>query len=282
METFSTVNEIRAFVTDEKRKGNTIGFVPTMGFLHEGHLSLMRTAREQADTVIVSIYVNPTQFAPGEDYEAYPRNMERDLALCEEEGVAAVFTPGDEVMYGGEEPISISIDGLNEHLCGAKRPGHFEGVLTVVNKLFNVVSPDCAVFGQKDIQQYIIIEKMVEVFKHGIRIVRGDIVRANDGLALSSRNAYLTKEQRRLAPGLYRALSYVEKQIRDGAKNTEILLQHQRQELEKKGFEVDYLQIVNYNDLAPVSKLSEANKYILAGAVYVGETRLIDNLILEL
>jgi pantoate--beta-alanine ligase len=281
MEAIRNIDDIREKVQTLKQEGKTVAFVPTMGAVHEGHLSLFRLAQEQADEVVVSIYVNPEQFGPDEDFAEYPRQLEEDLVKCEEEGVAAVFAPSDEIMYPGEQYLRIEIDELNRYMDGGSRPGFFEGILLVVNKLFNIIDPDVAVFGQKDIQQFRILQQMVKEFNHDIELEMGPIKRANDGLALSSRNAYLNDEQRKLAPGLYRSLRYVAKQINDGAKNVELLLEHQKSELEAKGFEIDYLNVFSYEKMIPVTDLEAGNKYILAGAVYLGETRLIDNLIIE-
>ncbi len=277
-----SVEGIRDVVSEWKAEGHSIGFVPTMGALHNGHLSLVRRAIEEADKVIVSIYVNPTQFGPDEDYQEYPRQLEEDIDQCREEGVDAVFCPSDEMMYEEREYLSIGIDELNETMCGASREGHFEGVLQIVNKLFNILEPDVAVFGQKDIQQYILIERMVKEFKHDIRLVRGEIIRANDGLAVSSRNRYLSDEQRTIAPGLYRSLRYLKQQAGKDVDNLSLMIRHQRDELEAKGFEIDYLNIFDYKTLQPVEKLESGYTYILAGAVYLGETRLIDNVILRI
>jgi pantoate--beta-alanine ligase len=281
MEAQRTIADIRDKVQSLKKQGNTIAFVPTMGALHEGHLSLFRLAQQKADKVVVSIYVNPEQFAPDEDFDEYPRELQEDLEKCEEEGVAAVFAPTDEIMYPGEQFLSIEVDELNKYMDGGSRPGFFEGILLVVNKLFNIIKPDFAVFGQKDIQQFRILQQMVTEFNHDIELVMGPIKRANDGLALSSRNKYLDSEQRKLAPGLYRSLQYVGKQIVDGAKNVELLLDHQKNELEAKGFKIDYLNLFSFGKMKPVSSPKSENKYILAGAVYLGETRLIDNIIIE-
>jgi pantoate--beta-alanine ligase len=250
--------------------------------LHKGHLSLIQTALEQTDRVVVSVYVNPTQFAPGEDYQNYPRQLQEDIDICSREGVAAVFCPSDEKMYEEREFLSIQIDQLAETMCGASREGHFEGVLQVVNKLFNVVQPDLAVFGQKDIQQFVLIRRMVKEFKHDIELVSGEIVRANDGLAISSRNRYLTDEERTVAPGLYRSLRYLKQHVGADVSNLSLMLQHQRDELDAKGFEIDYLNIFDYTTLQPVEKMKKGNTYIIAGAVYLGETRLIDNMIVQI
>ena len=282
MEAIQSIAEIREKVKVFKQEGKTVGFVPTMGSLHEGHLSLFRLAQEHADEVFVSIYVNPEQFGPDEDFEEYPRELEADLARCEEEGVAAVFAPSDDIMYPQEQFLRIEIDRLNKYMDGGSRPGFFEGILLVVNKLFNIIEPDYAVFGQKDVQQFRILQQMVEEFNHDVELVMGPIRRANDGLALSSRNVYLDDEQRKLAPGLYRSLRYVAQQIEQGANNFPLLLDHQKNELEAKGFKIDYFNLFSFDKMTPVETLEEGNKYILAGAVYLGETRLIDNLIIEI
>lgn len=282
MEAIKNIDDIREKVQSLKQEGKTIGFVPTMGALHKGHLSLMKLAQQHADAVIVSIYVNPEQFAPDEDYEEYPRRLEEDLATCEELGIDMVFTPTDEVMYTPEKYLSIRIRELNKYMDGGSRPGFFEGILLVVNKLFNIIEPDIAVFGQKDIQQFRILQRMVKEFNHDVELVMGPIIRANDGLALSSRNAYLNDQQRKIAPSLYRALTYLKKQLVDGAKNLKLLLQHQQAELEAKGLEIDYLNVFSYDKMVPVEKVEEGKTYILAGAIYLGETRLIDNMIIEL
>ncbi|MDZ7658723.1 pantoate--beta-alanine ligase [Fodinibius sp.] len=281
MKAIRSIDDIREKVRSLKKEGSTVAFVPTMGALHEGHLSLFRLAQEHADEVVASIYVNPEQFAPDEDFEEYPRELENDLAKCEEEGIAAVFAPTDDIMYSGKQYLSIEIDELNEYMDGGSRPGFFEGILLVVNKLFNIIKPDFAVFGQKDIQQFRILQQMVKEFNHDVELIMGPIKRANDGLALSSRNKYLDDEQRKLAPGLYRSLQYVGKQISDGAKNVQLLLDHQKNELEAKGFKIDYFNLFSFEDMIPIEDPEAGSKYILAGAVYLGETRLIDNIIIE-
>jgi len=282
MKAIKNIPEIREKVKALKQEGKTIGFVPTMGALHEGHLSLFRLAQEHVDEVVASIYVNPKQFGPDEDFDEYPRQLEDDLEKCKDEGVSLVFAPNDEIMYPTKQYLSIDIDELNKYMDGGSRPGFFEGILLVVNKLFNIIQPDVAVFGQKDIQQFRILQQMVDEFNHDVNLLMGPIKRANDGLALSSRNKYLDDEQRKLAPGLFRALRYVRKQISEGAKNIDLLLEHQQSELEAKGFKIDYLNLFSFDKMAPVHELDSNSKYILAGAVYMGETRLIDNLIIEI
>jgi len=282
MKAIKSISEIREKVKALKQEGKTIGFVPTMGALHEGHLSLFRLAQEHVDEVIASIYVNPKQFGPDEDFDEYPRQLKNDLAKCEMEGVSAVFAPNDNIMYPSKQYVRIELDELNKYMDGGSRPGFFEGILIVVNKLFNIIQPDVAVFGQKDIQQFCILQQMVKEFNHNVKLVMGPIKRANDGLALSSRNKYLDDQQRKMAPGLYRALRYTKKQISDGAKNINLLLDHQKRELEEKGFKIDYLNLFSFDKMAPVKDVTTGSKYILAGAVYLGETRLIDNLIIEI
>ncbi|MFH5832534.1 pantoate--beta-alanine ligase [Halalkalibaculum sp. DA3122] len=282
MEAITRIEEIREVAGSLQREGKTVGFVPTMGALHEGHLSLIRLARQKADAVVVSIYVNPEQFGPDEDFEEYPRQLGDDLEICEREGVDAVFAPTDEIMYTDKQYIRIEVDLLKDHMDGRSRPGFYEGILLVVNKLFNIIEPDLAVFGQKDIQQFRILQRMVMEMNHGVEMVMGPIKRANDGLALSSRNAYLSEEERLKAPALFRSLRYVEKQISDGVSAPKLLIEHQKSELEAKGFEIDYFNVFTFEEMTPVETLEKQQKYIVAGAVYLGKTRLIDNLIIEL
>lgn len=275
-------NTLRRARSQNSETTTTIGFVPTMGALHEGHLSLIDIAREKADIVVVSIFVNPTQFGPNEDFESYPRQLRNDVAACETAGVDIVFAPERDEMYDEKRYLHIEIDTLNEHMCGTSRPGFFEGILLVVNKLFNLIEPDFAVFGLKDIQQVQIIKQMVREFNHGVEIVGAPIVRANDGLALSSRNAYLSPEERTTAPGLYRSLQYIEQNIKSGVTEPSLLIEHQKDELEAKGFKIDYLNVFSDKTLSPVTTLSNGERYILAGAAYLGKTRLIDNILIEL
>jgi pantoate--beta-alanine ligase len=283
MKQCTSIEEIRKEISALKKNGHSIAFVPTMGALHDGHLSLIRLAKQKADQVIVSIYVNPEQFGPNEDFDDYPRQMQQDLDACEKEGVSLVFTPDNKVMYGsGKKYFQIEIDTLNEHMDGESRPGFFEGIVLVVNKFFNIIEPDVAIFGQKDIQQFQILKQMVHEFNHDIELIAAPIARANDGLALSSRNAYLSDKERKIAPSLYRALKYVEKQITDGVMEPKLLLRHQQDELEAKGFKNDYLSVFSMKTMVPEEKLETGTQYILAGAVYLGKTRLIDNLILDL
>ena len=282
MDVSRTIADVRSSIESLKKEGKRIAFVPTMGALHQGHTELIKLARQHGDAVVVSIFVNPEQFGPNEDFDFYPRELENDLKMCRNENVAVVFAPDRNEVYDQNKNLSIEIDSLNKYMCGASRPGFFEGVLLIVNKLFNIITPDVAVFGQKDIQQFQIISRMVHEFNHNVQMVMAPIVRANDGLALSSRNAYLTAEQRTTAPGLYRALQFIKKQIHDGVKSPKLLIKHQISELEAKGFEIDYLDVFSLSTLHPENMLQEGQKYILAGAVWLGKTRLIDNFLIEL
>ena len=276
-----TIDEIRDCVREKRKNGNIIGFVPTMGALHEGHIKLIEIALEKCDSVVVSIFVNPEQFGPNEDFETYPRELENDLEKCRELGVDIIFAPDRDMMYDERKFFSIQIRDLNKYMCGASRPGFFEGVVLVVNKLFNIVEPDIAVFGQKDIQQFLILKRMVHEFNHNIELVMGPVVRAGDGLALSSRNAYLSDEERKIAPGLHRSLRYIKKQVLGGIDEPGLLISHQKSELEAKGFKIDYLDVYSRQTLEPVKTLSKSENYIVAGAVYLGKTRLIDNIIFQ-
>jgi pantoate--beta-alanine ligase len=225
--------------------------------------------------------VNPAQFGPDEDFDRYPRSLKADLQQCEKMGVSVVFTPSDATMYGDDSFLSIHVETLNQYMDGGSRPGFYEGILLVVNKFFNIIRPDVAVFGQKDIQQFRILQQMAREFNHDVKLLMGPIIRANDGLAISSRNKYLSDEERQKAPGLYRSLQYVKKQLRSGVTKSKLLLNHQKRELREKGFEIDYLGVFSLDKMAPVAELQPAQKYILAGAVYLGETRLIDNMMIE-
>lgn len=276
-----TIEHVHQEIETLKRDGRKIGLVPTMGALHEGHTRLIDIASEHSDDVVVSIFVNPTQFGPNEDFDTYPRQLETDLEICKKHNVSIVFAPDRSEIYSDTTYLKIQIDLLHEHMCGGSRPGFFEGVLLIVNKLFNIVRPELAVFGQKDIQQFLILDRMNKEFNHGIKMVMAPVVRANDGLALSSRNAYLSDEERILAPGLYRTLQYIEKQILGGVKQPELLIDHQISELEAKGFKIDYIDLFSQTTLQPVKTLREQEKYIIAGAVWLSNTRLIDNILIK-
>lgn len=283
MKKAESISEIRAEVNRLKKEGKIVAFVPTMGALHAGHLSLIKMAHKYADAVIVSIYVNPEQFAPHEDFGTYPRTIDADLKLCEQENVAVVFMPDTETMYGsGKKYLRIELKELNVHLDGGSRPGYFQGIALVVNKLFNIVQPDIAIFGQKDYQQYRIIEQMVKEFNHDLKVLMAPIGRADDGLALSSRNAYLNKEERALAPHLFDVLQKVKGSIQEGNLEPGEIIKKYQSQLEEKGFKNDYLSIYTMDTLQPIPKLEVGNKYVIAIAAYLGKTRLIDNLIFEI
>ncbi len=263
-----------------QREGRSIGFVPTMGFLHEGHLSLMRIAREQCDVLVASIFVNPTQFGPNEDLDAYPRDFHRDEALCAQEGVDLIFYPAPDTMYAADASVSVNENSLSGSLCGASRPGHFRGVCTVVAKLFNLVRPDRAVFGEKDAQQLRIIERMVRDLDFPVKIVRGPIVRETDGLAMSSRNKYLSEPQRCAALCLRRSLDAVLELFEGGERRAPVLRKAMVEIIEPvSGAEIDYIEIVDDATLLPVEQI-ERNA-LVALAVKFGSTRLIDNVVLN-
>lgn len=270
---------MQAWSLARKKEGKSIGLVPTMGFLHQGHLSLMQRAAEHVDLVVVSIFVNPTQFGSGEDLEAYPRNMERDLALCGELGVSAVFTPEPATMYGPRYQTYVNLEKLPDHLCGLSRPGHFRGVATVVSKLFNIVLPDVAIFGEKDFQQLAVLRQMVEDLNFPIRILGGPIVREEDGLAMSSRNVYLSPEERKSGLSLSRALKTAALRVASGERDAEKLLEEAKTAiLGEASAKIDYISFCDPVTLDEVRILEGPT--LMALAVKVGKTRLIDNAVL--
>lgn len=281
-------------VSEWRNRNLRVGFVPTMGALHEGHLSLIRQARQHADHVVVSVFVNPTQFGPGEDYQQYPRTLGVDVEKCRSEGVSLVFAPNKEEMYGksgSQKYITIGIRKMNDHLCGAGRTGHFEGVLQVVNKLFHIIRPDVAVFGQKDIQQWFIIRQMVEEFDHPVEILMGPTKREKDGLALSSRNVYMSADERKRAPLLFETLQRLSHKISENIRDAgnvnksipvdESLFQSEAEHLSDNGFKVDYLSLVSTPDLQPANEVISGRLYVIAAAAWLGSTRLIDNVLLN-
>ncbi len=257
--------------------GARVGLVPTMGYLHEGHLSLVDRAREAADVVAVSIFVNPLQFGPGEDLESYPRDREGDLALLRERGVDLVFAPSVEEMYPDGEPrVTVSPGDMARRLCGAHRPGHFRGVLTVVARLFGLVRPDVGVFGRKDFQQGVLIRRMARDLEMGVDVVLGPVVREEDGLAMSSRNTYLSPEERAAAPTLFQALSEARAAFAAGERDPQTLRSAVRGRIEARPLlELQYVEAVDPDTLDPVRRL-EADT-VLALAAFCGTTRLIDN-----
>lgn len=258
----------------------TIGLVLTMGYLHEGHLSLVKKARKENDTVVVSIYVNPAQFGPKEDFKKYPRNIKRDTALCKKCGVDIIFAPVDKDMYPQGYATYINVEKLSEGLCGAKRPGHFKGVATIVAKLFNIVKPSVAYFGQKDAQQALIISKMAQDLDVGIKIKIMPTVREPGGLAMSSRNAYLSVDEKKDALVLYKALQKAKSMIKSREYRAKNIVGEMRRLIKtKKSIKVDYIGIAGANDLKPVDKIK--GKVLIALAVFIGKTRLIDNMIVR-
>ncbi|MDY6791584.1 MAG: pantoate--beta-alanine ligase [Thermodesulfobacteriota bacterium] len=263
-----------------RRQGKTIAFVPTMGFFHEGHLSLMRKGRELNDDLVISIFVNPTQFGPQEDFEAYPRDVERDLQLAEKEGVDVVFTPDRQELYLEGFQTYIELEKLPNHLCGLSRPVFFKGVATVVAKLFNMVKPHVAIFGEKDYQQLMVIRRMVQDLNFDIKIVAGPTVREPDGLAMSSRNNYLTAEQRPSALTLYKSLVKAKNILKDGVKDAEELIQTATKLITSyPETQIDYISICDPECLEAVQTIDKP--VLMALAVTVGKTRLIDNMILN-
>ena len=274
MKTIRTVAELRKALAGRER----IGLVPTMGFLHEGHLSLIRHAREECGTVVVSLFVNPKQFGEGEDLGAYPRDEARDAALAEECGADILFAPHASEVYPDGFATTVEVAGLTDVLCGAARPGHFAGVTTVVTKLFNMVRPDVAYFGQKDAQQALVIRKLVRDLDIPVRIELCPTVREPDGLALSSRNAYLSPAERARALGLNRALRAAEATVAGGETSAEEVLAAARKQLQEAGIEPEYLELRSAKDLAPVERVNGST--LLAVAAQVGRARLIDNTIL--
>ena len=256
-----------------------IGLVPTMGFLHAGHLSLVRIARRQTDRVVVSIFVNPAQFAPGEDFETYPRDHERDLGLLAEEGADIVFLPDASEIYPTGFQTRVTLEHLPQHLCGLSRPVFFSGVATVVTKLFHIVKPHLAVFGEKDYQQLLVIRRMVADMNLDVRIEAGPIVREEDGLAMSSRNAYLSNEERPAALSLYKALRQASRQVAEGERRSAMVLGKARELIESMpGTCIDYINICDPQSLEDVATIDRPARMALA--VKVGRTRLIDNLLL--
>jgi pantoate--beta-alanine ligase len=276
MEIVKTIREVRKQIKEWKKQGLSIGLVPTMGYLHEGHKSLIDKAVRENDKVVVSVFVNPIQFGPKEDLEAYPRNIERDKELCESSDVNIIFNPEASEMYFQDRCTHVDVDELTEGLCGAKRPGHFTGVCTVVSKLFNIVAPDRAYFGEKDAQQLAVIKRMVRDLNFDIEVIGCPIVREEDGLAKSSRNIYLSKEERQAALVLSRSLRKAQELLKGGEKDAVLVKKAIEEEINKERLaKIDYIQIVDSESLKAVE---EVNKSVLTAiAVFIGKTRLIDN-----
>lgn len=281
MEVIKKIKEMQERANLWREEKLTIAFVPTMGYLHEGHLSLVRLARSMADRVVVSIFVNPLQFGPSEDYQIYPRDPEKDLALLEKEGVDIVFMPDAEEMYPEGYQTYVEVTELTKGLCGAFRPGHFKGVTTVVLKLFNIVKPHKAIFGEKDYQQLKVIQQMVKDLNLEIEIISHPTVREEDGLAMSSRNTYLSEEERRSALSLYQSLKLAERLILGGERNVDRIKELIQDYIEKfPHTQVQYIEIVDPETLKPVHEIKK--DVLIALAVFLGKTRLIDNKIVKL
>ncbi len=280
MKVIDDIAGIRSYVSAIKARGETIGLVPTMGYLHDGHLNLMRMARKLSDHVVISIFVNPTQFGPNEDLDRYPRDFERDMMLASSVGVECIFHPRPEEIYPDGYATYISVEGLSNVLCGVSRPTHFRGVATVVAKLFNIVEPDIAVFGEKDYQQLVIIKRMVDDLNMKVKVVSHPIVREKDGLAMSSRNRYLSAQERKRATVLNRALKRAEQMFRQGERDvyriknilTDMIMQ-------EHGCNIDYIEVVDANSLSRLQTIER--RAVVALAVKIGKARLIDNIILD-
>ncbi|MDD5247210.1 MAG: pantoate--beta-alanine ligase [Candidatus Omnitrophica bacterium] len=278
MKIVRSVNRMFKISSAARRAGRRIGFVPTMGALHQGHLSLIRAARRENDLVVVSIFVNPLQFGPKEDFKKYPRAFSRDKRLCRDEKVDFVFSPPADEIYPEDFKTAVLVKGLSDLLCGSSRPGHFQGVATVVSKLFNIVSADTAYFGQKDAQQTVIIRQMVRDLNIPVKIRVMPIVREKDGLAMSSRNIYLSSRERQDARVLPEALKLAKVLMQSGQQDSRVLINRMRKLiLRKKNAKIDYIAVVDGKTLRPLKKVSSG--CLILAAVFFGRTRLIDNLI---
>jgi pantoate--beta-alanine ligase len=277
---YEQIKKVRETVKSWKQEGLSVGFVPTMGYLHEGHKSLIDAARRENDRVVVSIFVNPMQFGPSEDFASYPRDLEKDAKLCEDAGVDVIFHPKAEEMYEDNFCSYVDMNGLTTELCGKSRPIHFRGVQTVVLKLFHIVTPDRAYFGQKDAQQLAVIKRMVRDLNVDTQIIGCPIIREEDGLAKSSRNTYLSTEERQAALVLSRSLQTGKALVESGETSTAKIKEAISAELEKEPLaKIDYVDVVNFDTITPIDTLS--GSVLVAIAVYIGKTRLIDNFIVE-
>lgn len=281
MNVVKTIADLRAAVTRARGEGKRIGFVPTMGNLHAGHIALVKKAGQRAEFVVASIFVNPLQFGPNEDLASYPRTLTADQEKLFEAGCHLLFAPGVEEMYphGQAKQTIVRVPGVSEGLCGGSRPGHFDGVSTVVSKLFNMVLPDLAVFGQKDFQQLAVIRTMVRDLNMPIQIIGEPIVRAEDGLALSSRNGYLNPDERATAPALFRTLTQLAQTIHGGDRDYPTLVAQGRQMLQDAGLRPDYLEVRDATNLQPAA--ADTREVVILAAAYLGKTRLIDNLLVD-
>jgi pantoate--beta-alanine ligase len=280
MKIMRNIPEMKAEVKAKKAKGKRIGFVPTMGYLHDGHLSLVRSSLEKADWTVVSIFVNPTQFGPREDFGEYPRDLGRDTEILANMGVDSVFIPDSEEIYPKNYKTYVEVHGLQDKLCGRSRPGHFRGVCTIVLKLFTIVEPDIAFFGQKDAQQALIIKRMTRDFNLVVNIHVCPIVREEDGLALSSRNTYLNREGRKAALCLFNSLQEAESMINSGERNVSFIIKKMKQIIQSEPLaKIDYAEIVDLENLESLDKIETES--LIALAVFIGKVRLIDNKIIR-
>ncbi len=283
MKIIKSINEMQRTAFEVREKNERIGFVATMGALHKGHLSLVDIVKKGADVIIISIFVNPKQFgtsevSPQEDYERYPRDVEQDIKILEDKKVDIVFIPDTYEMYPEGHLSYVNVQELGEVLCGKSRPGHFKGVCTVLVKLFNIVKPDITIFGEKDMQQAIIVKKMVEDLNFDIEVITGPTIRENDGLAISSRNIYLSAQQRKDVPILYKSLVIAKEMIEKGERDSTVVIEKIRSLIEKKDAKIDYIDIVDKKDLTPAKSIK--GDVLIALAVYFGSTRLIDNIVI--
>lgn len=282
MQVISSKQELHEQLREWRHHDDHIALVPTLGNLHAGHIKLVELAREHAERVVVSVYVNPTQFGEDEDFEDYPRTLERDTRRLKQIGADVLFVPDDDTVYpyGHDCATVVSVPGLTENFCGASRPGHFDGVTTVVARLFALVQPDVAVFGQKDYQQQLIIRFMTEDLSLPIRIITAETVREDDGLAMSSRNQYLTEEERAAAPLLHDTLSELGSALQNGKRDFEELEKIAIGRLEKAGFGIDYVAVRRAQNLAPPDR--DCDELVVIAAVHLGEARLIDNIVVTI
>ena len=276
----STIAELRQHLKGVKAAGAIVGLVPTMGALHAGHIRLIDQAVEECGHVVATLFVNPIQFNQPGDYQRYPRTMDHDLEVCQQHGVDVLFAPSLEEMYPGKQRAFVEVTHLGDHLCGKRRPGHFRGVVTVVMKLLNIAQPDRAYFGEKDVQQLALIERMVKDLNLPVAIVQAPTVREHDGLALSSRNKHLDPDQRRVAVALYEALRIAEACIARGLRSSDEVTREARRAIEQhSGVRLEYFEIVDPDQLQPVAEITGPVR--VAGAIWVGSTRLIDNLLCD-
>lgn len=280
MKIVTTIAEAKEQVKEWREQGLTVGLVPSMGYLHEGHASLMKEAKKQMDKVAVSVFVNPTQFGPDEDYDSYPRDLDHDIAICEEQGADLIFHPSVEEMYGKNYNTYVIMETLGDELCGKSRPIHFKGVCTVVTKLFNILTPDKAFFGQKDAQQLAIIKRMVKDLNMNLEIVGCPIIREEDGLAKSSRNTYLSPEERKAALILSKTIFMGQEMVKQGERDAKKLLETMKANIETEPLaKIDYVEVVDGETMQKVDQIEES--VLVAMAVYIGNTRLIDNFMFE-